>query len=76
MAKHPGQIMQLPDQRKCIVYNDQPLFAKGKIIFHLLNEDLSLTLGDDQKQKVLIKSKQEYVRLCESGEMTRIGYVD
>lgn len=76
MAKRPGQIFELSDKRKCIIYNDQPLFNHGRVIFTLLNDDLSLMMDEKGKQKVLIKSKQEYVRMFESKEMIRIGFVD
>lgn len=48
--KKPGIIMLLPDGRKIIMYEDQPLLQeKGKVILTLLTDDLEPT------EKKLIK---------------------
>lgn len=46
--RNPGVLIEMSDGRKCIAYKKQPLLKeKGKVIVHLLDEDLKI-LNDDR----------------------------
>lgn len=72
--KHPGQIVQLPDKRFCIVYNEQPLIQeKGKIILHLVDENYNL-MYDNDRPRIIIRNLDAYIQEMKASKM--IGYVD
>lgn len=73
--KHSGQIIQLPDKRFCIVYNEQPLIeAKGKIILHLVDENYNPQIGNNDKPRILIWDSNIYRQEMQNAKV--IGYVD
>jgi hypothetical protein len=73
--KNPGTLIQLSDGRKCIVYNKQPLFAeKGKVILHLLDEDLKLIPDEKNNPKIIMKDVTVYNEEMQAAKL--IGYVD
>lgn len=72
---NPGIIIELADGRKAIVYHNQPLHqTQCKLLLHLIGDDYKPILGDDGKQKTLIKSEQEYHEILAAGKY--IGRVD
>lgn len=74
MNKKPGIMFELPDKRKAIVYNNQPLMKeKGKVIINLLNDDLSLKMVNSNPS-LLMKSVEIYNEEVQTWKM--MGYVD
>ena len=72
--RNSGTIFKMPDNRLCIVYNDQPLFPRHqKILIHIVDEKYNRI----QKRGVdvtLIKSIEHYRK--EIKTFTYIGRVD
>lgn len=71
--RNPGMIIQIPDGRKVIRYNKQPLLKKGKVVLHLLNEDYSLKISEG-KEATIFKPVDEYNAMLPGSKL--IGYVD
>lgn len=73
--RNPGILVKLPDQRKCIVYDNQPLAkTKGVIVLHLIGEDYNLLKTEEGKPRLLLKPVHIYNE--EMQHATLIGYVD
>ena len=73
--KNSGIIVKLPDERICIVYNNQPLAKeKGKIILNLVEEKYNPIKGEDNKPKVIMKDVHIYNEVMQAA--TLIGYID
>lgn len=68
VMKNPGKIFKMPDDRKVILYSDQPLFDKGKFVLYLVNDNFE-TLG-----KTLLKDIKTFPDEMKTYEL--IGYVD
>ena len=75
MRGNPGILITLSDGRNCIVYNNQPLAKeKGKIILHLVDEDLKLIMDDNKRPKIIMKDVSTYNEEMQASKL--IGYVD
>lgn len=74
MSRRPGIIIEMDDGRMAIVYNDQPLEFKDKIILNLITNDFKPVKGKDDKNATLIKSKDDYAKLL--GVSKLMGHVD
>jgi len=70
-----GKIIRLDDGRLVIVYNNQPLLKEsGKIVMHLIGDDYKALLGEDKKQKTILKDLSDYNLQCKNWQL--IGFVD
>ncbi len=73
MKKNPGQLIQTPDGRKYIMYNEQPLFVThDKIILYHIDQNFKPIYNDKGKSMMRLLSPTEY----ESMEKKLIGYCD
>lgn len=74
--KKPGILLLLPDGRKTIVYNEQPLLqSNGRVILNLIDEKLNL-IYKDGKPSIIMKSVEQYNLENQEGVNKIIGFVD
>ena len=75
--KKPGILLELPDKRLVIVYNNQPLLPKhGKVVLHLIDKNHNLIKDEAGKPKTIIKTLDAYNLENQENVNKLIGYVD
>lgn len=78
--KNPGIVLQEihGQQRKLVVYNNQPLLKKNKkIVLHLVDDNLVVQKDEAGKPKTLLRDYQLYNDDMKSGKVYKlIGYID
>jgi hypothetical protein len=74
MPRNPGKIIQLPDNRKVILYNDQPLIKQDKVLLYLIDEDFKKITDDEGKPKTIIKNLKDYNNEVMTYKL--IGHID
>lgn len=75
MKRKGGILVKLPDNRKVIVYHNQPLQEeKGKIILNLVDDNYRHIIGENDRAKILIWDLSYYNLVMEGAKL--IGYVD
>ncbi len=63
MARKPGTLAEMPDGRKVIIYDNQPLLKEhGKVIVHLIDDDYNLIMQNG-KLKILMFAVHVYNEL-------------
>jgi hypothetical protein len=72
--KNPGVIAMLPDRRLVVIYNNQPLAEKGKIVYYLVDENYNVIKSTGNKPKTIIREITAYQ--LEVKRSTIIGYID
>lgn len=74
MPRRPGTLALLPDGRKAVIYNDQPLLkSHGKIVVHLMGDDYNLIV-ENGKEKTLLFDVDKYTEIIKTWK--GIGKVD
>ncbi len=70
-----GIIAKLPDGRKVIIYDKQPLIKeKGKVVLNLVDDDYNIIVDNIGNPKIIIKDVSIYNE--EMQVATLLGYVD
>ena len=73
--KKQGRILQIDQDRKAILYNDQPL-PSGKLLLHLVDDNHELAKDEFGKPRVKIMDSQEYKNAIENGTYKHIGFIN
>lgn len=72
--KGPGILVQI-GERKFYVPNNQPAILKtGKVVLYLIDDNLSIQVGEDQKPRTVLKDSKDYVEELKGAKV--IGMVD
>lgn len=72
--KNSGKIFKLIDGRKVIVYDDQPILNKNKVLLHLVDENYELIMNENDKPKTIFKNYDDL--LNELKKASFVGFVD
>lgn len=74
--RRSGHLIQIPDGRTVVRFNDQPLLKEHKkVVLHLLNEDYSLQ-KEGEKELTLVKTIEEYNTMIKDPGCKAIGMID
>lgn len=59
--RNPGTLALMPDGRKVVIYDKQPLLKEQKkVVVHLMGDDFNLIQGEDGKPKTLLFDLADY----------------
>ena len=72
--KRPGRLVRLHDDRVVIVYNDQPLLEKGKIVLTLVDGSYNPLLDSNGKSRTILMGEELYKEEMQVSKF--IGYID